>query len=117
MSDDPRDFLPLQTHVFHILLSLLDEEQHGYGVIKDIAERTHGELMLGTSTLYAAIKRMVKIGLIEECPQPTDVESHGPRRKYYGATDLGRAVAREEAVRIRQLNRIVNETALLERTP
>lgn len=114
---DPQQFLPLQTHVFHILLSLLQGEQHGYGMIKDIARRTRGELTLGTSTLYAAIKRLLREGLIEKAARPREADSDDPRRRYYRATALGRAVAREEALRIRRLDRIIAKTALLEKTP
>lgn len=113
---DPQAYLPLQTHVFHILLSVIDEEQHGYSIIKDIACRTDGDLMLGTSTLYAAVKRLVKMGLLKEVSPKVKTGSEGPRRRYYQATDLGREVAREEALRIRQLNRIVSRTGLLRKT-
>ena len=114
---DPKAFLPLQTHVFHILLSMLDGPRHGYTIIKDIVERTDGDLVLGTSTLYAAVKRMVKAELIEEVPPPAEADSRDPRRRYYRATGLGRMVAQEEALRIRQLNRIVSRTILLGKTP
>jgi DNA-binding PadR family transcriptional regulator len=113
---DPNEYLPLQTHVFHILLSVIDGARHGYSIIREIGQRTNGDLMLGTSTLYAAIKRMVGTGLLEEAPRPADADSDDPRRRYYRATELGRAVAREEALRIRQLNRIVTRTRLLEKT-
>ncbi len=113
---DPHQYLPLQTHVFHILLSLLEGEQHGYGMIKHIARRTKGELTLGTSTLYAAIKRLLKDGLIERAEAPRQAASDDPRRRYYRATALGRAVAREEALRIRRLDRIIAKTTVLEKT-
>jgi len=103
--------------VFHILISLLEGEQHGYGMIKDITRRTKGELTLGTSTLYAAIKRLLREGLIEKAAKPPEADSDDPRRRYYRATELGRRVARAEAMRIRRLDRIVAETALLEDTP
>jgi DNA-binding PadR family transcriptional regulator len=107
----------MQSHVFHILLSLVDGEQHGYGVIKDITRRTNGELILGTSTLYAAIKRLLREGLIEKTARPREADSDDPRRRYYRATAFGRAVAREEALRIRRLDRIIAKTALLEKAP
>ena len=111
---DPKDLLPLQTHVFHILLSLMERERHGYSIIQDIAEKTGGDVMLGTSTLYAAIKRMVGAGLLLEVPKPADADSDDPRRRYYKATELGLAVAREEALRIRRLGEIVAHTQLLD---
>ena len=111
---NPRDQLPLQTHVFHILLSLIERERHGYSIIQDIAQRTDGEVMLGTSTLYAAIKRMVGTGLLQEVPKPADADSDDARRRYYQATDLGLSVAREEALRIKRLGDIVARTELLD---
>ncbi|UCG87737.1 MAG: PadR family transcriptional regulator [Gemmatimonadota bacterium] len=113
-TDSPRDHLPLQAHVFHILLSLIQRERHGYSIIQDIARRTDGEMMLGTSTLYAAIKRMVSAGLLMEVPKPADADSDDARRRYYRATELGNAVAREEARRIRQLGQLVAQIPLLD---
>ena len=57
---------PLTTPVFQILLSLVDDELHGYALIQDIRERTGGEVSLTASTLYAALKRLLDAGLIEE---------------------------------------------------
>ena len=111
---EPRDMLPLQPHVFHILLSLIERERHGYSIIQDIAEKTGGDITLGTRTLYAAIKRMVGAGLLREVPKPADADSDDPRRRYYKSTELGLAVAREEALRIRRLGEIVAHTQLLD---
>ncbi len=113
MSPNPKKHLPLQTHNFQILLSLLKREMHGYSIIKDIGERTGGEMALGTSTLYAAIKRMVKEGLLEKTDRPADNESSDARRRYYRTTDFGQAVAREEALRIRRLDEMLATTDLL----
>jgi len=112
-SGDPGTHLPLSPHSFQILLSLLDRELHGYSLIKDIQERTGGEMVLGTSTAYAAIKRMVQDGLLEEAePPPADI-SGGPRRRYYRITDFGRQVARAEGLRIRRLQQMVTASSLL----
>ena len=113
-SSDPKAHLPLRPHVFQILLSLLETEMHGYSIIKDIEGRTEGEVILGTSTLYAAIKRMVAAGLLMESDGPSKEESTDERRRYYRLTDLGREVAREEALRIRRLGQMVASTGLLD---
>ena len=81
MSPNPKEHLPLQPHVFQVLISLIESSRHGYSIIKDIGRRTGGEMALGTSTLYAAIKRMVKEGLLEETDRPADNEV-GAERKY-----------------------------------
>lgn len=110
---DVESFLPLSPHAFHILLSLVDEVRHPYSILKDIQDRTEGALVLGTSTAYSTIKRMVADRLLEETPEPRHETSGGPRRRYYGLTDLGRTVARAEGLRIARLHRMVAASSLL----
>ena len=107
-------YLPLVPHDFQILLSLLDRDLHGYSLIKDISERTGGEMVLGTSTLYSAVKRMVQCGLLAEAEGQRDEGAKGPPRRYYGITGLGREVAQQEGLRIRRLDQMVAGTSLLE---
>ena len=57
---DPAQSPPLSTQVFQILLSLVDEDLHGYAIIQDVAARTDGEVRLTASTLYAAIKQIME---------------------------------------------------------
>ena len=113
-SNDAKSHLPLRPHVFQILLSLLETEMHGYSIIKDIEGRTEGEVILGTSTLYAAIKRMVSSGLLRESDGPSREESADERRRYYRLTGLGREVAQEEALRISRLGQMVARAGLLD---
>jgi len=113
-STDPDGFLPLAPHSFQILLSLLERKLHGYSIIKDVEERSGGEMRLGTSTAYAAIKRMVEDGLLEQAEPPGEESSGGPPRRYYRITDLGRKVARAEGLRITRLQRMVAGTSLLD---
>lgn len=93
---------PLTTPVFQILLSLIDDELHGYALIQDIRERTGGEVALTASTLYAALKRLLDAGLIEELDQRPHA-GDDQRRRYYRITTLGRAAARDEARRLERL--------------
>ena len=104
---------PLTTPVFQILLSLVDEELHGYALIQDIRERTADEVRLTASTLYAAIKRMVDAELIEELEHRPRGVKDDPRRRYYRITPTGRAVAREEARRLERLTAMAREKRLL----
>lgn len=95
------DSAPLSAQVFQILLSLVDDDLHGYAIIQDVRERTGGEINLTASTLYAAIKRLLDNGWIEEThTRPRDDD---PRRRYYRLTDVGRAAARAEAQRLERL--------------
>ena len=106
-SPRPGDLLPLPSHVFLILLSLLEHERHGYALLKDVERRTDGETRLGTSTLYAALRRMLAQGLIAEVPAPADADSDDSRRRYYRATAFGTRVAAAEAQRVRRLGELI----------
>lgn len=91
---------PVSDHVFHILLSLLDEPRHGYGIIQAVEVRTGGTFIIGSGTLYSAIKRMQAQGWVERVKGPAGED---PRRKYYRVTDAGREVAISEARRLTEL--------------
>ena len=89
--------------LFHILLSLVDEPRHGYGIIQEVEARTDGAVTLGASTLYSAIKRIRAWGWVQEVQAPASGED--PRRRYYGLTREGRRVVRSEARRLEVLVR------------
>ncbi len=111
---DPKDHLPLAPHVFQVLLSLLEEDRHGYSLIKDIARRTQGDMTLGTSTVYATLKRMAAEGLLAPVETPPDADSEGPPRQYFRITELGREAAQGEALRIQRLHDMVADSPLSE---
>ena len=110
---DPGSVLPLTTAVLHILLALADGERHGYGIMKEVEERTGGGTRLGPGTLYGSIKRMLADGLIEESEERPDPELDDQRRRYYRITDFGRRVAGAEAERLGGLVRTAREKKLL----
>jgi len=103
---------PLSTQVFHILLSLVDDDLHGYAIIQDVAERTGGEVKLTASTLYAAIKRLLDAGWIEETTSRRRT-SDDPRRRYYRLTAAGRQGARAEAERLERLAALARAKRLI----
>ena len=109
---DAASHLPLPAHDFHILLSIFEAPRHGYAIIQDIASRTKGETRLGTSTLYAALKRLSKAGLIADVARPTDDPSGDERRQYFLATTPGCEVARAEARRIERLHQLASAARL-----
>jgi len=102
---DARAFLPLSSPQFHILLALADGPLHGYGVIRDVEERTGGDVRLGTGTLYTAIARLDTLGLLEESARRPAAKHDDERRTYYQLTPLGRAVLRAETARLETLVR------------
>jgi DNA-binding PadR family transcriptional regulator len=109
----PESYLPLPRDTFQILVSLADRERHGYSVMQDVAERTDGALRLSPSSLYAAIKRLLSQGLIEELQERPDPEHDDERRRYYRLTKLGRRVAIAEARRLERLLSDARATGLL----
>lgn len=112
--DRTSSFLPLTPAVFHLLLALSDADRHGYGIAKEVAERTSGRVRLGPGTIYGTLNRMRESGLVEE--RESDAASDQPaddRRRYYRITALGRAVARAEASRLVELVDIARDKALI----
>jgi DNA-binding PadR family transcriptional regulator len=99
----PQQHLPLTVPVFQILLSLSDQDLHGYAIIQDIRQRTDGEVQLTASTLYAAIRRLLDGRLIEELATRPRVEADDPRRRYYRISALGLDVARLETARLERV--------------
>ncbi len=80
---------------FHIMLSLVGDEQHGYAIMQEVERRTGGGLKLGPGSLYWALNRLVQTGLIEEHgerPKQGDDE----RRRYYRLTSDGQDVLQRE---------------------
>ena len=97
---DPETLLPLQPATFHILMSLAEEDRHGYGIMQDVALRTSGALKLSAGTLYRSIQRMLEQGLLIEIQERPDPDFDDERRRYYRITKFGSSVARAETSRL-----------------
>lgn len=95
------DQLPLTEATFFILLSLAHGPNHGYGMMKDVEDLSHGRITLGTGTLYGAIKRLLDQGWIAR--SEAESESGGRERKAYTLTDLGRRILAAETDRLQSL--------------
>jgi len=98
-----QSFLPLKTQWFHIMLSLSGEEQHGYGIMQEVLQRTTGKVRLWPATLYGSIKRLIEANLIEESDARPAPEFDDARRRYYRLTSLGRGVLNAECERLQEL--------------
>ena len=111
---DPAALLPLTPVAFEILLSLAEEERHGYHIMQAVERRTEGRISLHAGTLYRALARLVDTQLIEELeerPDPSDDE----RRRYYRLTPFGLDVARAEAARLESQVRAARALHLIRR--
>lgn len=110
---DLDDALPLTVPVYQILLTLSDRALHGYAMIQDISARTEGEVQLTASTLYAALKRLLDDGWIEEVEGSPEFPDEDSRRRTYRITEPGLTVLRLEARRLERAARMARDKELL----
>jgi len=103
---------PLSDVTFHILLSLLEEDRHGYAIIQNVAARTRGEVRIGAGTLYRAIQRMLEQGLVVESSSRPAPKDDDERRRYYRVTPAGRRAAAAELQRLAELVRLARASGL-----
>ena len=99
--------MPLKPLVFEILLALVDEPRHGWGLVADIEKRLGGEPIL-PGNFYRTLRRLLAEGLIVEARRPGGARGSGSeeRRRYFALTDRGRRLAKAEA---RRLEALVND--------
>ena len=91
---------PLPSSAFQILLSLAEEDLHGYAIMRQVAEQTGGQMQLGPGTLYSSIQALLEEDLVEEVDLRENAKPGQERRRYYRLTSAGRKVARAEAERL-----------------
>ncbi len=83
----------LKGHLEMLLLAALQHgPAHGYGVISDLKRRSEGTFDLQEGTIYPALHRLERDGLIES---EWSVEN-GRRRRVYMLTREGRGVLEEK---------------------
>ncbi|KGX92322.1 PadR family transcriptional regulator [Pontibacillus halophilus JSM 076056 = DSM 19796] len=89
-----KTLVPLTHTTYYILLSLT-EPMHGYGIMNKVDELSQGQVKLGPGTLYGALAKLEKQGVIKKLEQATD-----ERRKHYELTSLGAEVVQLEYNRL-----------------
>jgi len=97
----PRTVLPLPATSFHILLALVDGPAHGYGIKHVVEERTGGRIRLAAGTLYEAMQRLSRQGLVENTETPEDFAGSG-RVRFYRITEPGEVELGDELRRLEQ---------------
>ena len=79
-----------------MLTALADMPRHGYAVIREVERLSDGQTKLRAGTLYAALDRLARDGLIRMAGE----EIVGSRlRRYYELTASGRTVLDAESRR------------------
>jgi PadR family transcriptional regulator len=83
----------LKGHVDLLLLSVLgDAPTHGYGLVEALRERSEGAFDLAEGTVYPALYRLERQGLVESCWEAGRTR----RRRVYRLTRKGVAELRRE---------------------
>ena len=93
--------------MFLILLSLAAGRKHGYAILKDVEAMSGGALVLSTSTLYGALGRLEREGLVGHVEAEREV-APGLPRKVYELTPGGLALLQGEAARLRRMAALAN---------
>jgi DNA-binding PadR family transcriptional regulator len=104
---------PLPSAAFHILLSLADEDLHGYAIMRRVEEQTGGRMRLGPGTLYSSVQALLEEGLIEEVEDRAGKEPGQERRRNYHLTPTGRKLAQAEASRMAGVLRLARTKKIL----
>ena len=110
---DINAFLPMNAVEFTVLLVLADGASHGYAIVKQIAERTDGQISLLPGNLYAILQRLMAAGLIAHAATPSSNGSD-KRRRNYRITAFGRKVAAAEATRMKRMVEAATTRDLIE---
>ena len=109
MNRDVEKYIPLTESTYYILISFI-KPLHGYGIMQNVQEISNERVKLGPGTLYGALKKLYKEGLITETNHS---EGRSDRRKYYILTEFGKLVTKYEFKRLSDLvqcsERIVKE--------
>ena len=88
-----------------VLRALQLEPMHGWGITERIEQWSESVLQLGQGTLYPALYRLERQGLIQSEWKVT----HNKRRaRYYSLTRAGRWQLSEELAQWRRVSRAVN---------
>lgn len=94
-----------------VLASLRDRPRHGYAIIKELRERSGGEFDVLEGTLYPALHRLERAGLIKS----RWVTAAGRRRRIYELTRKGSKTLAEQESEwrsfVRTLDNVLEGTA------
>ncbi len=88
-----------------VLKALQLEPMHGWGITERIEQWSERVLQLGQGTLYPALYRLERQGLITSAWKVT---ANNRRARYYTLTRLGRRHLSDELAEWRRLSRAIN---------
>ncbi len=103
---------PLPPHWFQILLSLADRDLHGLAIMKDVLERTNGQMRLWPAMLYRNLARLTEDGLVQEIDPPV-ADPRAGRPRFYRITAPGRRACANEAQRLADFVNVARRKKIL----
>ena len=77
-----------------LILACTAEPAHGYLIMRELRERSNGEVEIGPATMYRVLKGMKEAGWVEEL-------ASGGTRVAYRATEAGLRVLEDDLARRR----------------
>jgi PadR family transcriptional regulator PadR len=83
----------MQEPTFWILTALADEPQHGYSILSTVEDLSGNQVKLKVPTLYQALDRLQKSGLVEI---DKEIVVDGRFRRYFKLTKIGRLALLKE---------------------
>lgn len=95
---------------YFVLASLLDGPLHGYAIIQRTKDLSGGRIRLATGTLYTALDRLAREGLVELVREEI---VNGRARRSYGLTSSGAGALRAEASRMAAAARLVTDRGIV----
>jgi DNA-binding PadR family transcriptional regulator len=106
---------PLSARDWHVLMALSGQSLHGYGIMKAVESDSSGRVTAEIGSLYRVLDRLLDQGLVEEVEEPADAptDTRGRPRRYYGLTEKGRGVLREETARLEDALALAHERNLV----
>lgn len=89
-----------------LLLALLTQEpMYGYQIVKEMEQRSSGYFLFREGTLYPALHRLEKAGLIKGAWAPSP---NGQQRRYYSVSERGMRELRRKTAEWRDFTQAVN---------
>ena len=88
-----------------VLKALQLEPMHGWGITERIEQWSESVLQLGQGTLYPALYRLERRGLVQS---EWKVSENNRRARYYSLTRVGRRHLSDELAQWRRMSRAVN---------
>ena len=96
-----RIYIPMTETGFYILYCLR-QNQHGYGISRQVKAMTDGEVVISPGTMYGTLSKMERDGLIAFVREEE-------KRKIYCITELGQRIL---DIEIRRIERLYKNTHL-----